>query len=204
MNTTNTIPLRSDIPKTDIWDLSKLFSNDAAWEEGFSRFKALIPKAASFSGSLDQSPESLRDCLEYLVEAGKLSERIGYYAFLRYAEDAGNSDNQSRYSRVMQLDAEFSAATSYIDPEIQAIPDRVINEFLADSSLQDFKIMLQKILRFKPHVLSKDEERLLALEQESAAAPQKAFSALLMWIWSSGRSWSRGTNRRSVNRVTVH
>jgi oligoendopeptidase F len=178
MNTTNTIPLRSDIPKTDIWDLSKLFSDDAAWEEGFSRFKALIPKAASFSGSLDQSPESLRDCLEYLVEAGKLSERIGYYAFLRYAEDAGNSDNQSRYSRVMQLDAEFSAATSYIDPEIQAIPDRVINEFLADSSLQDFKIMLQKILRFKPHVLSKEEERLLALEQESAAAPHKAFSAL--------------------------
>ncbi len=178
MAITNTIPTRDQTPSADSWDLSKLFTDEEAWEQGFNAYKELIPKAESFSGSLSQSPESLRDCLDFLTDAGKLSERIGYYAFLKYAEDAGNSENQSRYGRVMQVEAEFSAATSFIHPEIQAIPDEIMQEFLKDPVLQDFRIMLEKILRYKPHILSKEEERILALEQESAATSQKAFSAL--------------------------
>lgn len=178
MATTNTIPTRDKTLPADWWDLSKLFADDEAWEQGFNAYKELIPKVESFSGSLSQSPESLRDCLDFLTDAGKLAERIGYYAFLKYAEDAGNSENQSRYGRVMQVEAQFSAATSFIHPEIQAIPDEIMQEFLKDPVLQDFRIMLEKILRYKPHILSKEEERILALEQESAATSQKAFSAL--------------------------
>lgn len=176
--TTITIPKREDIPAQDTWDLSKLYTDDASWEEGFRQFKELIPKASQFKGSLHISPASLKDCLEYLNEAGKLSERIGYYAFLKYAEDAGNSDNQRRYSMVMQAETDFSAAVSYIDPEIQAIADEVMNRFLEDSSLAEYTIMIKKLLRYKPHILSESEERILALEQEAASAVQKSFSAL--------------------------
>ncbi len=178
MDPTKIIPTRNEVLTADTWDLSKLFPDDAAWEKGFLAFKKLIPTASSFSGSLGTSPENLKDCLDYLVEAGKLSERIGYYALLRYSEDAGDSNNQSRYSRVMQVEAEFSAATSFIDPEIQAIPDHTMQKFLKAPALSPFSIMLKKILRYKPYVLSKGEEKLLAMEQEPAATAQKTFSAL--------------------------
>ena len=178
MSTAHTIPSRSEIPSQDQWDLSKLCTDDAAWEQSFKEFTDLIPQAEAFSGSLDSSAQNLHDCLEFLKGAGLLSERIGYFAFLRYAEDAGDSTNQSRYGRVMQAESQFAAATSFIEPEIQAIDDELMEEFLSDPVLEEYRIMLKKILRYKPYILSAEEEKIIAMERESAATAQKAFSAL--------------------------
>ncbi len=178
MSNTYSIPTREETASQDQWDLSKLCTDDAAWEKAFNEFTSLIPQAESYSGSLNVSAQNLHDCLDFLKVAGILSERIGYYAFLRYAEDAGNSDNQSRYGRVMQAESQFAAATSFIEPEIQAIDDLQMEDFLSDPILDEYKIMLKKILRYKPYILSTEEERLIAMESESAATAQKAFSSL--------------------------
>ena len=173
-----TIPTRSEAAVSDCWNLSKLYPSHEAWQKDLEIFKSAIPKAENFKGKLAESADTFLNCLEFLRTNGLLSERIGYYAFLRYAEDAGDSSNQSRYGLVMQAETEFSAAISYIDPEIQAIPDEVMSAYLLDSRIAEYSIMLKKILRFKPHVLTASEERLLALQGEAASAPQKAFEAL--------------------------
>jgi len=173
-----TIPVRSEVASSDSWNLSQLYPSHEEWEKDLEIFKSAIPMAETFKGKLAESTEIFLNCLEYLNTNGLLSERIGYYAFLRYAEDAGDSSNQSRYGLVMQAETEFSAAISYIDPEIQDIPDDVISSYLLDSRISEYRIMLEKILRFKPHVLTASEERLLALQGEAASAPQKAFEAL--------------------------
>ena len=54
------------------------------------------------------------------------------------------------------------AEKSYITPEIQAIPDAAMEQFLADETLAEFAISLRKLLRFKPHVLAEEQERMLA------------------------------------------
>ena len=174
----NSIPVRSEVAASDSWDLSKLYPSHEEWEKDLETFKSAIPKAETFKGKLAESAEIFLNCLEYLNTNDLLNERIGSYAFLRYAEDAGDSSNQSRYGLGMQIETEFSAAVSYIDPEIQAIPDEVISSYLLDSRISEYRIMLEKILRLKPHVLSASEERLLALQGEAASAPQKAFEAL--------------------------
>ena len=174
----NSIPVRSEVAASDSWDLSKLYPSHEEWEKDLEIFKSAIPKAESFKGKLAESAEIFLNCLEYFNTNNLLNERIGSYAFLRYAEDAGDSNNQSRYGLTMQTETDFSAAVSYIDPEIQAIPDEVISAYLLDSRISEYRIMLEKILRLKPHVLSASEERLLALQGEAASAPQKAFEAL--------------------------
>ncbi|NQT58315.1 MAG: oligoendopeptidase F [Bacteroidetes bacterium] len=174
----NTIPVRSEVSTADCWDLSKLYPTHEEWEKDLEIFKSAIPKADAYKGKLAESADIFLSCLDFLSTTGLLGERIGHYAFLRYAEDAGDSSNQSRYGLVMQAETEFSAAISYIDPEIQAIPEDVITSYLLDSRIGEYSIMLKKILRFKPHVLSASEERLLALQAEAASAPQKAFEAL--------------------------
>jgi oligoendopeptidase F len=178
MSRDNQIPSRKEVSPSDTWDLSKLFLNDEAWEKALSKYQGLIPKLESFKGSLGSSPEHLYDCMEFLTEAGKLGERIGYYAMLKYSEDAGKTENQSRYGRMMQADSAMSAAASFINPEIQAIDDETMAEFLDDPALEEYRITLKKILRFKPHVLTSSEERLLALQQEPAQTAQKSFAAL--------------------------
>lgn len=175
---TTAIPQRSQIAAADQWDLAKLFPDEDAWERGLEQYQELVPRIAAFKGTLGQSPAALRACLEFLNELELLDERVGYYAHLRTSEDAGDSEHQGRFARYLNTASRAEAEKSYVTPEIQAIPDAVMERMLADESLAEFAIALRKLLRFKPHVLPAAQERLLALQLEASQTARKTFAAL--------------------------
>ena len=175
---TTTIPERNRIAAADRWNLSKLYSAEDAWEQGLKQYEELLPRIAAFKGTLGESAANLRACLEFLNELEMLDERVGYYAHLRTSEDAGNSDHQGRFARYLNVASRAEAEKSYLTPELQAIPDAVMEQLLADASLAEFVIALRKLLRFKPHVLPEAQERLLALQIEANQTVRKAFAAL--------------------------
>lgn len=172
------IPKREDVPRKDTWDLSGLFVDDEAWERGLKDFSEKIPVIESFQGTLGDSAASLKQCLDYTTDCEKLGERLGHYAHLRLSEDGGNSDAQDRFARYMAAAANMEAAASYQSSEIMAIPKDRMEEFLKDPVLSDYTIPLKKIIRFRPHILDKNEERLLALQAEANQTAGKTFSAL--------------------------
>ncbi len=172
------IPLRSEVALKDRWNLSRLFPGPEAWDKGLEEFRAMIPRVAGFKGSLGASPESFLAALEFQRDFGLLDERLGYYANLRQSEDEGDSGSQARFGRYMMAATEAQGASAWVVPEIQALPEAFVASCLADRRFADYAVYLRKILRLKPHVLSEKEERLLALQAESAATPQEAFSLL--------------------------
>ncbi|MEE8441518.1 MAG: hypothetical protein V3S41_07345 [Spirochaetia bacterium] len=139
------IPERKDVSTEDAWDLSRLFTSDEEWETGLSEFKEKTPEIEKFKGTLGQSAAQLRECLDSMNKIELLVELLDNYAMLRQSEDAGDSNNQSRYSRFVQTSSKNEAAASYQSPEIQAIPDHRMTEFLADPVLADFIISLNKL-----------------------------------------------------------
>ncbi len=172
------IPERKDVKNEDKWDLSKLFESEEAWEAGLKEFEKKIPGIAGFKGSLGDSAESLKACLDYMNDAELLDERLGYYAHLRLNEDEGMGSSQERFARYMSAATKFAAESSWQTPEIQSIDSQTMQNFLSDESLSDYRIVLNKILRVKPHVLSESEERLLAMQAEPNQTASKTFSAL--------------------------
>jgi len=174
----NAIPQRSEIDGRFTWNLSGLFSTEAAWEQARTELEGLLSGIESFRGRLGQSAESLRSALDYMNRVGILDERLGSYAHLRLSEDAGDSRNQDRFARYLALAARVESLASYQAPEIQAIPEEIIEAFLREEVLADHVVSLRKVLRFKPHILSEREERLLAMQTEVNQTASKAFSAL--------------------------
>ena len=173
-----TIPTRKDVPQEDRWDLSKLYTQDSAWDADIQIFRDRIQQVTDFQGHLAESASTIRACLTFLKEMGILEERLGHYAFLRFSEDASDPENQSRQGLMMKAESAFSAAASYIEPELLSIPEETMRHYLATEELAEFSIMLNKMLRFRAHILSPQEERLLALQAEAADTAHKAFSAL--------------------------
>ena len=169
---------RSDVPAADRWDLSKLYGDEAGWEKDLERHRALRAQIPSFKGTLGQSPESLAAALVFLRDFGMLEERLAVYAALRESEDQGLSTSRDRNARFMMSQAEAQAAWSYFDPEIHSISDARMAEFLVHPALAEFAVWLRKLLRFKPHVLSEKEERLLAMQAEANQTAQNAFTVL--------------------------
>ena len=172
------IPERKEVKKSDQWNLVKLFESEEKWEESLKEFEKMIPRISEFKGTLSKSAQSLKDCMEYMNNVDQLDERLGVYAFLRQAENQGNSESTGRMSRYTRIATQAGAASSFFNPELLSIKDDVMKTFLSDSILDEYKITLNKMLRFKPHVLSEKEETLLAKQQEFTSTPSKAFSAL--------------------------
>ncbi|HEX72967.1 MAG TPA: oligoendopeptidase F [Candidatus Hydrogenedentes bacterium] len=162
----------------DQWDLRKLFRSDAAWEKGFEELADMIPKFARFKGRLGQSPRMLRECILLETAFGRLADRLGVYAYLKASEQVSNSKYQgllAHYAHVMTVAGE---QTCFIEPEIQRIPKSRMQQFLASKELQPYRFNLEKLLRYRPHILSEREERVLAMQGEVAGTAGKVFGQL--------------------------
>ncbi len=170
---------RNAVPADQRWNLSALYNGPEEWERGLTELEKSYPAIEAYKGSLGNSAEKLLECLQLNFKLDLLSERLGYYAFLRMAEDQGDSESQSRQGRFMQVAAKAEAATSFIAPEIQTIEKSSIEAWLKREDFADYRIFLSKLLRYKPHILSDKEERLLAMQAESSQTPSKTFDALL-------------------------
>ena len=107
-----------------------------------------------------------------------MGDRLGTYAKLKTCEDQSNSVYQRMMGRFMQAASRAAQASSFIRPEILAIPSAKMDEFLEAPALAPYKLLLTRILRFKPHTLGQEEERLLAMQTEMAEAAGKIFRQL--------------------------
>ena len=175
---TATLPSRTDVTENDCWDLSSLFSSDEAWEKEFSALEKRIETYATFQGRLSESADVLRSALEFDSEFDRVAERLGVYAFLKTTEDQGNSDYQGMKARYQNLAVRASQAASYMRPEILAIDETKMNEFLSDDRLELHRLKLDRLIRYRPHTLSDREENLLAMQGEMASAAGNAFRQL--------------------------
>jgi oligoendopeptidase F len=171
-------PLRSEVPALDRWNLASLFASEAEWEEAFSVLQKRLPEIEAAKPRLGASPEDLLRVLALHADLGLLTERLGVYAWLRQTEDEGDAGSRGRQSRFISLATAAEGAWAWFVPGIQALPSAFVEACLADPRFGDYRVFLRKILRWKPHVLSEGEERLLALQSESNQTVEEAFSVL--------------------------
>lgn len=178
MSKTKTLPPRSKVKEADTWDLSSLFSNAAAWEKAFSKWEKDVGGYAKFKGTLAGGPEALAGCLKFDSAVERAGERLGTYAFLKTAEDQGDSDSQRMKGRYQHVATRAAEGASFVRPEIMAIPAKKMAEFLKSPKLAPWKFLLEQLLRQRPHTLSLREERLLAMQGQMSEASNQIFRQL--------------------------
>src|SRR6516162_6076834 len=191
----STIPTRSEIPESDTWDLTKLFLTEEEYRNSFARLKDLYPRIAQYKTHLDESPKTLFECLECEKSLDQIAERLGHYSSLKYAEDSSNNDHISRRAELTNLLTKARETSSYINPEIQQIPDEKFQIFLDDPVLADWKTALVKLRRYKPHTLSEREERLLTLGAPIIRGHSDTFSQLTNVDMKFGSLMEEGQER---------
>lgn len=177
MGKTQKLPKRQDVSEADTWDLASLFVDDQAWEDGFRRYERRMAGFGKFRGKLSD-PLVLAKCLAFDGEQDRLGERLGVYAFLRTAEDQTNSSHQRMLGRFQNAATRGAQAASFIRPELLALPAARLSRMLNHKSLKFYRLLLERLIRFKPHTLGKNEEELLAMQGEMAQAASRAFRQL--------------------------
>jgi len=172
------IPLRSEVPESDQWDLKPLFQSAADWESDFVRLQQTFEEVAKFRGHVGDSAKSLAEVLEFEKQIDLLTDQLNQYAALCTAGDSADPEALSREARLDSLLVRVGEAFSFISPEIQAISDDLFEKFLAAPELRSWTIPLRKLRRRKLHTLAAGEERLLALGSAAIRGHSETFSQL--------------------------
>src|SRR5947209_11271664 len=175
---TATLPARSEMPAADTWDLSRLFAGPPDWETTYAEWVELIDGYARFRGRLGESVETLGECLDFDTACDRLGDRVQTYASLRESEDTADAAAQAMRAKMLSAASKAAQAASYIRPEILAIPEDRMTEFLRSPRLAAHKLSLERLLRYRPHTLTESEEKLLAMQLEMAQAARQAFGQL--------------------------
>ena len=174
----NRISKRSEVKKENTWATEDIFPSDQAWNEEYESLKTVPSRAEAIRGTLGRSAAEL---LAYFKEQDEIEQRIGRlfnYASRKGDEDMGNSFYQDMRSKAGSLAVAVGSAFAFAVPEILAIPDETLERFFKEEpSLVTYRRPLEKLRRMRAHILSQEEEALLAAAGEMADAPSAVASS---------------------------
>lgn len=170
---------RADVPVEDTWDLSAIYRTREDWEAAIAQVRDDLPKLAALQGTMAEGAGRLLEALRLEETVGERLTRVYSYAGLRKDEDNANADALADYDRVVTLSVDASQVTSFLEPEILALPEGTVERYLAEEpELAVYRHALENLLRQREHVLSAEQERLLAAASEMAMAPGQIFTML--------------------------
>lgn len=173
------LPKREELPENLTWDLTKIFSSDQEFDEKYLELSEKLKKSEKYKGTLDQGASQFLDAIEFVLSVYRQTEIIYVYAHLKNDQDTGNTEYQALYARASSLFSKVSEAVSWFEPEILQLSDeRIWQYFKEEPKLEVYRHYIQKIVDNRAHVLSADQESLLAGAGEIFEASSDTFAVL--------------------------
>ena len=168
---------REEIDDKYKWDTAEIYNSQSEWEKDFKWVIDQIPLYKNFMGKLNESSEIFLSCLKFHDEIGIKLDRLSLYAMLLKDIDMSNQNSLAIYDRIQTLYSNASSMSSFINPEILQIPDDKLQKMISfQKQLEVYNHYLDNLKRLKPHTLSKEEERVLALAEDITTTPYDVFS----------------------------
>lgn len=158
------------------WQTEALYEDMQAWEQAFAEVEKTYSEYdyTQFQGKLADK-DTLLACLRLNDEIGRKVEKLYIYAHLRHDEDVRVSQTTSAVSRAAALASKLSASLAFVEPELTALPETLLQTFIQDKDFADYDYKLRRVVKEKAHVLSAAEERLLALGSDVMGGFQDVF-----------------------------
>jgi len=157
------VPHRQEIPEEFTWDLTTMYADDHDWEEDLARIEAMIPEVEMAQGTTGQNAEALLRVLEMKDRVSMQMSRLYVYARMRKDVDGTDPSGHALDTRAASLSARISAALSFIEPEILAIPPEKLARWQTESpELAPYAYYLDLLSRQRNHVRSTEVESVIA------------------------------------------
>lgn len=169
---------RSTIENKFKWTIDEMYPDESSMEKDIQKVKDLIEEAKKYKGTLADSEENLYKALNISEEASRILQNLYVYTHMKSHEDTRINKNQGNATKTDMLSTELSMATSYMVPEIIAMDNEKLENYLKSGKLSNYKKHVDEILRLKPHTLNEREEELLAAVSDLSGVPENIYDML--------------------------
>lgn len=169
---------RSTIENKFKWTIDEMYPNEESIEKDIQKVKELIEEVKRYKGILADSEENLFKALNISEETSRILQNLYVYTHMKSHEDTRINKNQGNATKTDMLSTELSMATSYMVPEIIAMDNEKLENYLKTERLSHYKKYVDDILRLKPHTLNEREEELLASVADLSGVPENVYDML--------------------------
>ncbi|MBU5468901.1 oligoendopeptidase F [Falcatimonas sp. MSJ-15] len=170
---------RADVKKENTWATEDLYATDALWEEDLKKLSEYGDKIATFEGKLMDSADNLYNYFKLSDELDVLTDNLFNYASRKSDEDTKNNFYQAMFGKAYSELVKVESRSAFFEPELLAADESVIEGFYKEKpELEVYRIAINDVVRMKAHILSPEEERILALAGEISEAPGNINSML--------------------------
>lgn len=161
------------------WNLTDIFKTKEEFEKEIEKLNKMLNEIKTYQGKLSNSSENIYQCYRNYEKALEYYEKIYAYGMLKFHLDMANSENIKLFKRCEGIGTEFEKTTSFITPEITDIDTDLLLKYLDENNeLKRYERLIKEIIENKTHILSKEEENLLANYSEVFNSSKNAFEIL--------------------------
>jgi oligoendopeptidase F len=169
---------RQDVPLEYRWDLTTFFQSDEEFLNELENTKKQIEKIKKYVGCTKDS----KTLKAYLKQDTELMSKI--YDLLIYAMTLSDSDlNESvpleYVGKTDELYASYNVENAFFKPELLALSKEEYNSLFEDEELLKYKPCLDNIYRYKDHIISEEEEKLVSTFTQDIDSYGQLSSSLL-------------------------
>lgn len=166
---------RTSIEDKFKWNIDTMYQSNESIKDDIDKVNSIIEELKSYKGKISSSKENLYKVLSNSEKASRILQNLYVYTHMKQHEDTRNNENQARATKAEMLSTELSMAISYIVPEIIAMDENKLKEYLEDEKLSFYKKYVDEILRDKPHTLTEKEEEILAAVSDLSTVPENVY-----------------------------
>lgn len=173
---------RTEVPKDEQWNVAALYPSVEDWKKDFIETKGNDqmphwPQLKAFEKQLS-NVEKLKNFLDAYLNLDRRLSKLYTYAHLRQDEDLGNDQFKQNLGLVTSLLHDFRLEYAWVEPELLSMKEADFQKLIQNGLLKDYRFYLERLGRMRPHILSNDQEALLALSSKAMETPYKTFGAL--------------------------
>ncbi|HWQ58244.1 MAG TPA: oligoendopeptidase F [Clostridia bacterium] len=169
---------RKDMDPRDLWDFTHMYSSREEWEKAFAEAEALIAGIPAYAGTLGTSAEALKKALDALMAMEEKLELVYVYAMLHKCSDNSDPAYQKMEARAVSLAVSARSKGAFLTPELLAIPEGTLTEYMKAEGLAAYRHMVEDICRARAHTLDEKGETMLARLGDAVRTPDNAFTML--------------------------
>jgi oligoendopeptidase F len=162
----------ADLTAAEItWDLEPLLGPEGTVDGLLARAETVAEELRELRGRVAElDVEELAAAMAALAELNDKVSRAGHYAMLRFAEDTADPARGALMQQVQERGTRLSTELLFLDLEWAAVDDEHAETVLADDRLAFCAHHLRSLRRYRPHLLTEPEERVLSEKSVAGAS----------------------------------
>ncbi|MCR5272961.1 MAG: M3 family oligoendopeptidase [Lachnospiraceae bacterium] len=169
------------------WNLDVIYKgfDDPKYEADIKKFKEESDKLKAIVNredwDEDLKTEDVEEVLTCLEERKKLAGMLFSYLEFRHSTDTGNGEIMAQENRIRKLASEYSADEAAAD-KLLALTTDIDKKAMTSEKIKEYTFLLKDVKEQAKHLLSNDEEAVLAAMDMTGAS---AWSTLQSYLTSN-------------------